>query len=493
MMHLIPLLLAAAPSASCSAPQALPPILQPATYQSRSKTFTLEIDPTDRHCAGEGRYRLARGGKLLWEKDLPFTLFRAGLADDGTFGGYAYPKGNRSSHGSLDLIVVDPTGSVLRRRSFPRSSSRMMHGPPHPEGRDVVLAEEDGVIAISVGRLNHEENTTLWFGFGLSSGEPVHGAQRYWMHAKSEPTPRPVARWPVEWTEIERLEDIALRFEDVALPEPKEGEGGDEPAGFVGSWGRIDRSGNLLVLEKRTRLWTVFDRAGEVLVTLRPPAGVRFYPKSLTRPSQGRDGHWFFEAGSQEWQLLYLEYDASGALVAQHPVQEAGTHSREPRQFRSSGVTAWCDAQFGKALELRDGVRVLEAIRRRPDGAWIRSVGDFHLSSSGKTLAVFETMGHSRTEGDPVLCLYDSAGQPWFSVSAGDRHHFSKVVTSDDWTVVHYSTGIALFELNAKRVHLIDIGAIEGHKQWGLSPEGDQLWCLVAEEGVLHRFALPEE
>jgi hypothetical protein len=51
--------------------------VNPATYKSPSGADTLTVDPS--HCYGryDGAYRVAKSGKELWAKSLPFTLCNA--------------------------------------------------------------------------------------------------------------------------------------------------------------------------------------------------------------------------------------------------------------------------------------------------------------------------------------------------------------------------------------------------------------------------------
>ena len=67
-----------------------PPALNPTDYKSPSGRFVLNVDPTDRMGRGEGNYQVSSNGVVVWTGTKPFTLYEAGITDDGIIGGYAY-------------------------------------------------------------------------------------------------------------------------------------------------------------------------------------------------------------------------------------------------------------------------------------------------------------------------------------------------------------------------------------------------------------------
>src|ERR1051325_11714252 len=83
-------LLVARPSAAQLIP---PPVVNPATYESRSGKYVLEVDPSQMYGKGGASYRLTRQGQDVWSGDRPFTLLAVGVSDDGVVAGYAYSGG----------------------------------------------------------------------------------------------------------------------------------------------------------------------------------------------------------------------------------------------------------------------------------------------------------------------------------------------------------------------------------------------------------------
>jgi hypothetical protein len=79
------------------------PILEPKEYASPSGGYRLFVDPSDRSGEGPATYRLSYNGKEVWSGKRPFTLWEAGVTDDGRVGGYAY---------SLTRLRLRPTRRV---------------------------------------------------------------------------------------------------------------------------------------------------------------------------------------------------------------------------------------------------------------------------------------------------------------------------------------------------------------------------------------------
>lgn len=121
------------------------PTVDPTTYKSPSGAFALVVDPSQPGGAGKATYRLTRRGTVIWEGERPFTLWGAGVADDGTVGGWAYSNGLMSwatrsnDYGTLTLHLLDPTGKTRLRRSFPRTYRPLPEHPPVPQVTEFVF------------------------------------------------------------------------------------------------------------------------------------------------------------------------------------------------------------------------------------------------------------------------------------------------------------------------------------------------------------------
>lgn len=86
------------------------PVLNPTPYRSANEAFVLDVDPSEPDGSGSGHCRLTRDGRVVWERQHPFTFFEAAVANDGTVAGVAYSLGldgggYRDGQGDLRLVV----------------------------------------------------------------------------------------------------------------------------------------------------------------------------------------------------------------------------------------------------------------------------------------------------------------------------------------------------------------------------------------------------
>src|SRR5262245_28191087 len=87
--------------------------LDPRTYASPSGEYELFVDPSQRTGGGEGRYRFARNGLVLWTGTRSWTLREAEVTDDGLVAGYAYGAGGRAGEdASLTVVLLESTGAA---------------------------------------------------------------------------------------------------------------------------------------------------------------------------------------------------------------------------------------------------------------------------------------------------------------------------------------------------------------------------------------------
>jgi hypothetical protein len=163
------LLCAGGPSAASIV---LPPVVNPATYESRSGDYVLEVDPSHRHGRGGASYRLSRGGREVWSGARPFTLLGAAVGEDGVVAGYAYSGGLEgfAADDTLHLLVLDPRGHVRRDDTTARGASPVIHGGPEPTVDGLVFQPGHDRV---VFRVSTYEDPEVWKPYVLSTGKPV--------------------------------------------------------------------------------------------------------------------------------------------------------------------------------------------------------------------------------------------------------------------------------------------------------------------------------
>ena len=129
-------------------------ILDPRTYSSPDGRFVLTVDPTDRYGAGAAKYACKENGKQRWAKMLPWTLWEAGITDDGTVGGYAYTQGASRigvDKGGFVVAVIDPDGEIQLKDSKPREHSRFLHRCPNPAANGLMVDQFNDRMVVRVG------------------------------------------------------------------------------------------------------------------------------------------------------------------------------------------------------------------------------------------------------------------------------------------------------------------------------------------------------
>jgi hypothetical protein len=165
-------LVAAANGVVVRAQMAPPQTLDPATYKSPGGTFAVTINPSDIYGRYGGTYRVAKNGKEVWAKPLPFTLCNAAITDTGVVAGYGYTLGEYGigkSRGPGDMIVVliDPSGALRLKQVTKRQHGRALHAPPFPLAHGLIVDEPNDRLIV---RLHDYEPREIWWTYRLSSG-----------------------------------------------------------------------------------------------------------------------------------------------------------------------------------------------------------------------------------------------------------------------------------------------------------------------------------
>ena len=176
------------------------PILQPATYVSASGEFSLRVVSSNPHGAGPGDYKLTKAGEVVWSGQLPYTFWKAAVADDGQFGGYAYTSGWRSwGKGPSELVIalhaVD--GSVRAEHRESREYSGFMHTPPYPMANGVIIHNSWSQLIIRLARAPNKSRAETWERFDLQTGERLKPQP-----VASQVTAIPDALWMLAATQV---------------------------------------------------------------------------------------------------------------------------------------------------------------------------------------------------------------------------------------------------------------------------------------------------
>lgn len=261
--------------ASCAleavAQERWPRVVDPATYDSPSGEFHLDVDPSSISGAGGARYRMSRRGTLAWEGEKPFTLSDAQVTREGVVVGYSYSEGVEVAEDSdVHLVILNPDGSVRLDERIPRHYANVPDGPPEPYvlGAQVDLDGDRVIFRPGSGWIDG-----VWRVYELSSGrfrslvkrpparspadrEPVR-------HSRVLPTPPPPTEQVRPWL-MRNLGTIQLgpsRPGSSAPTSPRRDSASDGVLGNAGDW-VLDSADNIYVVDVKTAVVRVFNRLG---------------------------------------------------------------------------------------------------------------------------------------------------------------------------------------------------------------------------------------
>lgn len=155
--------------------------LNPKTYISNSGQYKLHVDPSTLFGQGEGSYRLSRGAAEVWAKRLPFTLWDAAVADDGTVAGYAYTYGMENysfkegmpRDGEVYFVILDPAGAPRMVDALPRHGRFTCTSTVDRSATGIILNSENDRF---VARYRDDETRSYcesWRVYKLSTGALV--------------------------------------------------------------------------------------------------------------------------------------------------------------------------------------------------------------------------------------------------------------------------------------------------------------------------------
>jgi len=155
-----------------------PPILNPTTYTSPSGVYSLTVNPSDLHGRGSADYRFTMHGKLLWNNRMPYTFWEAGIADSGYIGGYSYSNGWRgfskkgfmTGMGDFRVVILSPSGEVLKEHVIQREHSRFLDTPPSPLAKGLFIDTEGARVLIRVADSDINKRIEQWWVYSLKNG-----------------------------------------------------------------------------------------------------------------------------------------------------------------------------------------------------------------------------------------------------------------------------------------------------------------------------------
>lgn len=151
--------------------------MNPKTYVSPSKEYTLSVNPGDREGIGAATYRLSRKSRTVWEGKRPFTLWQAGVTDDGTVAGYAYSFGlegggaGPNAYGDFEIVILDSTGATRLDQKIKRTPSPYLHTNPEPVASGLIVDAANDRLIVRMADTNMFQMAETWWDYQLSTGQ----------------------------------------------------------------------------------------------------------------------------------------------------------------------------------------------------------------------------------------------------------------------------------------------------------------------------------
>lgn len=153
--------------------------LNPKTYTSSSGEYELHVDPSTICGQGEGTYALRHKGVEIWQRTLPFTLWDAGVTDDGAVAGFAYSGGMdndvpRGETGKLHIVILDPHGVPRLNDALPRRGIYTCTSTVDRYVEGFILDTENDRFILRVSESKSFDcPSETWRAYRLSTGAPL--------------------------------------------------------------------------------------------------------------------------------------------------------------------------------------------------------------------------------------------------------------------------------------------------------------------------------
>jgi len=136
-----------------------------------------------------------RGDTEVWSARHPFTLWEAGVTDDGTVAGYAYTRGWRGFpekpggewNGDFHVVIFDPAGGIRLNDVTKRAHSRFLHTPPSPLALGLLVHPETDRVIVRLSDPDVNACDEEWRIHRLSTGELLSASHPKRLIPDSEP------------------------------------------------------------------------------------------------------------------------------------------------------------------------------------------------------------------------------------------------------------------------------------------------------------------
>lgn len=138
--------------------------IDPAVYRSPSGQYKLFVNPADRFGGGSCYYSLSRAGKILWQKQMPYTLFSIVVTDDGSACGYTEFSVAKIDY--LHILILGADGKERLHDKLKKNDSAPLHSAPNPNVDALVASSEADTLLVALENTPRELRT-----YRISTGQ----------------------------------------------------------------------------------------------------------------------------------------------------------------------------------------------------------------------------------------------------------------------------------------------------------------------------------
>lgn len=156
-------------------------IINPKTYYSADKQYSLKVMPTNQLGIGQSNIKFSRNGILLWKKNIDSTFSDVKISKNGQIFAYSYSKGleykyryKNKNTSNLTLWALSKHGEIIAQDDFERGLTMThMHANNDPQALGILLQENADTAVFRFNASMHTEDNEdeKWIQYSIKTGE----------------------------------------------------------------------------------------------------------------------------------------------------------------------------------------------------------------------------------------------------------------------------------------------------------------------------------
>ncbi|MCF6318449.1 MAG: hypothetical protein L3J83_04080 [Proteobacteria bacterium] len=154
-------------------------IINPKTYYSANKQYSLKVIPTNKHGIGQSDIIFSKDGVLLWNKSIDSTFSDVKISKDAHIFAYSYSDGldtgyrnkDKNNH-NLTLWALSKHGKIITRDDFERGITMThLHANDNPQALGILLQESANTVVFRFNASMHTDEDEKWIQYSIKSGK----------------------------------------------------------------------------------------------------------------------------------------------------------------------------------------------------------------------------------------------------------------------------------------------------------------------------------